>query len=216
MPEQPVFFHAGTLKLEGMFSPAPAGQQQRPSAVICHPHPVYGGTMGNNVVMALTRALQQTGHATLRFNFRGVGRSEGRYAEGTGEIEDVRAAIAFVRQESGAGDSPTILAGYSFGSWVAANSLDGDSVVSHLILVAPPTSMFSFSALNDDKQERARHFIVGERDQYCDRAVLQEIFDRLPEPKTIRVIPRADHFFFGRDRALGEAVREAVADHTAE
>jgi alpha/beta superfamily hydrolase len=220
MPEQPVFFHAGSLKLEGMFSPAPADSRGRPAAVICHPHPVYGGTMGNNVVMALTRALQQTGHLTLRFNFRGVGRSEGRYAEGTGEREDVRAdvraAIAFVRQEAGGGESPTVLAGYSFGSWVAANSLDGDSAVSHLILVAPPTSMFSFSALSEDKKERARHVIVGERDQYCDRAILQEIFDRLPEPKTMRVIPRADHFFFARDRALGEAVREAVADHSAE
>ncbi|UCD57062.1 MAG: alpha/beta fold hydrolase [Candidatus Hydrogenedentota bacterium] len=214
MTEQPVFLSAGSIRLQGMFSPA-SPDSPHPAAVICHPHPAYGGTMDNNVVLAVTRALQDTGHSTLRFNFRGVGRSEGRHAGGAGEIEDVRAAIRFVQEEAESGDSSIILAGYSFGSWVAANVLGGDSSVSHLILVAPPTSMFDFSMLSEDEEERARHFIVGERDQFCDLDLLRDIFDRLPEPKTIRVVPRADHFFFAREAAVVEAVKEAIADHLA-
>jgi len=214
MQEQTSFFNAGDLRLEGMFSRA-VSSERHPTAVICHPHPAYGGTMENNVVVAVARALHQTGHSTLRFNFRGVGKSEGRSTGGTVEVEDVRAAITFVQEKSGADGIPIVLAGYSFGSWVAANALAGDSSVSHVILVAPPTSMFDFSSLAEDNAERARHFIVGERDQFCDRAALQELFDRLPEPKTLRTIPRADHFLFGREQALSDAVKQAISDHSA-
>ncbi|MBI5119131.1 alpha/beta fold hydrolase [Candidatus Poribacteria bacterium] len=214
MAEQSVFFKSGDLKLHGMFSPVPEGKPHS-AAIICHPHPIYGGTMDNNVVMAVARALQETGHATLRFNFRGVERSEGRHAGGIGEIEDVRAAIKFVQEKTGNGESPIVLAGYSFGSWVVSNALAGDSSVSHVILVGPPTSMFDFAALVKGKEERARHIIVGERDQFCDRDNLQSIFEQLPEPKTMRVIPRADHFFFGRESMLIEAVKETIADHSA-
>ena len=73
--------------------------------------------------------------------------------------------------------------------------------------------MFDFSTLAEDGEERARHFIVGERDQFCDRDVLQQVFDKLPEPKSMSIIPGADHFLFGREQALADAVREAVADH---
>jgi alpha/beta superfamily hydrolase len=210
--EEHVFFGVEDLKLEGMYYQAPEGFP-RLAAVICHPHPVYGGTMGNNVVMAVSHALQETGHSTLRFNFRGVGRSEGQYSGGMGEIEDVRAAMNFVREKMGHGDTPIILAGYSFGSWIAANSLAGDHTVSHLILVAPPTSMFDFSILNKDTEERARHFIVGDRDQFCDRETLQTIFVQLPEPKSLRVVPHTDHFFFAHEKYLEQAVKEALTDH---
>jgi len=212
MPEQSVFFDAGNLKLQGMFSAA-VSPSDRPAAVICHPHPAYGGTMDNNVVLAITRALQETGHSTLRFNFRGVGKSEGSYSDGTGEVEDVRAAIRFVQSEIGDPDSPIVLAGYSFGSWVAANALIGDNTVSHLIMVAPPTSMFDISMLSEDTTERARHFIVGDRDQFCDLENLREIYKHLPEPKSMTVIPGSDHFLFGHDQAVSDAVRQSVSDH---
>jgi len=211
MPEQAVFFDAAGVKLQGMYSAATPAVF---ASVICHPHPLYGGTMDNNVVTAVAQTLRETGHSTLRFNFRGVGESEGRHGGGTDEVEDVRAAIEFVRQQAEGDDALVVLAGYSFGSWVAASALAGDGSVSHLILVAPPTSMFDFSTLAEDSEERARHFIVGERDQFCDRDALQEVFDRLPEPKSMKVIPRADHFFFAREKALADAVREAIADHS--
>lgn len=214
MSEESVFFNSGDLKLHGMFSPAATSSPQF-GAIILHPHPAYGGTMGNNVVMALARVLHDTGHATLRFNFRGVGQSEGHYSEGRGEAEDARAAIAFMQKKLG-DDTPLVLAGYSFGSWVAANVIGEDTTVSHLILVSPPTSMFDFSGLMKDEEERARFVVVGERDQFCDRDALQEIFDRLPEPKALRVIPRADHFYFGREKDLAAAVKDAISDHSPE
>ncbi len=211
--EQHVFFKAGNIKLEGMYYQAPTGSE-RPAAVICHPHPAYGGTMDNNVVTAVARALLETGHSTLRFNFRGTGLSEGSHSGGTGEVDDVRAAIAFVHEKTGNAESPIILAGYSFGAWVAANALAGDHTISQVILVAPPTSMFDFSVLNKDTEERARLFIVGDRDQFCDREALQKIFDRLPNPKSLRVVPHTDHFFFAHEKFLVEAVKEALGNHS--
>ena len=210
MSEQAVIFNSGSLKLSGMYHEA---QSPVAAAVICHPHPQFGGSMNNNVVNAVARTLQETGHSTLRFNFRGVGESEGSHDSGMGEIEDARAAIEFAREKTGPSTAIT-LAGYSFGSWVAAGALEGDESVSHLLMVAPPPTMFDFSALTRDDKERARHVIVGERDQYCDHGVLRELFDRLPEPKTMEVVPGADHFWFGREKALAEAVDEAMADHT--
>jgi len=211
MSEQAVSFEAGDLKLQGMYFHA---DSPKAAAVICHPHPLYGGSMDNNVVNAVARALQETGHSTLRFNFRGVGLSEGSHGGGAAEVEDVRAAIEFVLAKSENDSTTVVLAGYSFGSWVAASALGGDNSVAHLLLVAPPTSMFDYSALTEDGEERARHFIVGDRDQFCDLDILREVFDKLPEPKSLKVIPGTDHFFFAREKPLGEAVREAVADHT--
>ncbi len=211
MSEQALIFDAGGIELQGMYS---AASSPVSAAVICHPHPLYGGTMDNNAVVAIAQTLQETGHSTLRFNFRGVGGSQGTHGGGTDEIEDVRAAIGLVCDKSEGEDCSVVLAGYSFGSWVAASALAGEGSVAHLILVAPPTSMFDFSMLADDDAERARHFIVGERDQFCDRDALQQIFDRLPEPKSMKIIPGADHFLFGREKALADAVREATADHS--
>ncbi len=210
MSEQAVVFNAGSLKLQGMYH---AADSPVAGAVICHPHPLYGGSMDNNVVNAVAQTLQATGHSTLRFNFRGVGKSEGSHDGGAGEIEDVRAAIEFIREQAGRSVA-VVLAGYSFGSWVAAGALEGDESVSHLLMVAPPTAMFDFSALARDDKERARHFIVGERDQYCDLEALRDLFDGLPEPKTMKVVPGTDHFWISREKALAEAVGEAMADHT--
>lgn len=211
MSEQHVFINAEGLKLQGMFS-KPVSPCK--GAVICHPHPSYGGTMDNNVVMAIAQALQDMGYSTLRFNFRGVGRSEGQHADGVDETNDVRAAVEFVMENTGEEQSSVLLAGYSFGAWVSANALAGNTSVSQLILVAPPTAMFDFSMLADDIGRRSRHFVAGERDQFCDRNDLQEIFDELPEPKSMHVVPGADHFFFGREKAVVEAVKEVVFDHT--
>jgi alpha/beta superfamily hydrolase len=169
--------------------------------------------MDNNVVMAIARALGDAGHATLRFNFRGVGQSEGAYADGVGEIDDVRAALRFVRDNLDAATPSLLLAGYSFGAWVAAHALAVEDSVSSLVLVAPPTAMFDFSVLSADTVHRARHFIAGERDQFCDSKTLRDIIDRLPEPKSLSVVPDADHFFFGREQPVAEAVRNAAGEH---
>jgi uncharacterized protein len=114
MTERRIQFQAGPYLLEGLFSRGRTGK----GAVITHPHPLYGGDMANYVVEAAVRVLQNSGLATLRFNFRGVGASHGRYENGLGEREDVRAALAWLRDQ---GVSRTHLYGYSFGAWVNAH-----------------------------------------------------------------------------------------------
>ncbi|RLJ02607.1 MAG: alpha/beta hydrolase, partial [Candidatus Aenigmatarchaeota archaeon] len=113
MKEEKVFFQAGDVKIEGMLYNAPGEK----GAVVTHPHPLYGGDMHNNVVETVVQAYREKGYATLRFNFRGVGRSTGSYDEGIGEQEDVRAALAYL---TGTGKTSIDLAGYSFGAWVNA------------------------------------------------------------------------------------------------
>jgi alpha/beta superfamily hydrolase len=125
----------------------------------------------------------------------------------------VRAALDFMRQKLGTAQPSLILAGYSFGAWVCAHALAGEDFVSRLILVALPTAMFDCSALAEDVAQRARHFVAGDRDQFCDRDALQTLFERLPEPKSMSIVPGADHFFFGLEQPIIEAVKKAISDY---
>src|SRR5512143_822587 len=136
MTAAPVSFSSGSLRLAGRLA-TPTGA--RGAAVICHPHPLYGGSMDNNVVAALERSLQAAGYATLAFNFRGVGGSDGGYGDFDGECDDARAALAFLRARGGAPE--IVLAGYSFGAMVALRVGWADAEVDRLIAVAPPLTM---------------------------------------------------------------------------
>src|SRR5271163_4574495 len=118
MKEQRVTFASGVLTLEGLLA-RPEGAKPVRGAVVCHPHPLYGGSMYNNVVDAVLAAMWKKEWATLRFNFRGVGESEGEHDGGAGEAEDVAAAMAFVTSLSGVQPEGAVLAGYSFGSIAA-------------------------------------------------------------------------------------------------
>ncbi len=115
--------------------------------MICHPHPLYGGAMWNNVVEAVEGAFSGCGYATLKFNFRGVGGSTGSYDEGEGEIRDVEAAAAFLRRET-QGGGPLILAGYSFGAWVCARAAARVDDAAGLFLVAYPFSVYDTGELS--------------------------------------------------------------------
>lgn len=167
-------------------------------AVICHPHPQYGGTMENNVVIAVAEALQSLGMATLRFNFRGVGASEGEHGGGAGEVIDTSAAVASLRA---AGVRDVTLAGYSFGAAVAARAVGEDpTLASRLVLVAPPITFFSLDTLAECRLPKL--IIAGEHDSYCPLAALRDTAARLPAPTTLVTIPAADHFFFGSEASL--------------
>ena len=131
-------------RLEAAF--APADRAEAPVALILHPHPLHGGTMSNKVVFALHRAFRRRGFATLRINFRGVGRSRGHYDDGDGETADALAALdwlATTRPQA----SARWLAGFSFGAWIALRALMERSDVARFIAVAPPVSLFDFSFL---------------------------------------------------------------------
>lgn len=196
MTEQSVII-PGPPDLEGRL-----GQGTSPrSLLITHPHSQFGGSMDNNVVWALAEAAQKSGCGWLRFNFRGVGRSEGRFDHGRGEADDVRHALAFL---AGQGATEVVLAGYSFGAWVAAGVDDPDPRPSATILVAPPEGFLSM--------DRPQNFlppilvIVGQGDQFCPRPLLDSLMTRLPEPRRLEVLSGVDHFFAGAEGRVMDLV----------
>jgi len=199
-----VTFSSGPLTLEGELMSvdgAPRG------AVICHPHPAYGGDMDNPVVLAVAGALHDTGHTTLRFNFRGVGASGGSYGGGVGEVDDLRAAVQFLVQRTGNGS--ITLAGYSFGAVIVLHVGPSAPQVDRLVVVAPPLAIAGLEALASCTKDKL--FIVGDQDEYCSLAQLSAQLARVAEPKHHKVIAGADHFFAGHTPAVAECVRSVCA-----
>ncbi|HEV7731066.1 MAG TPA: alpha/beta fold hydrolase [Candidatus Binatia bacterium] len=174
----------------------------RAAAVVCHPHPEYGGDMDNTVVTTVAAVLVAAGVAALRFNFGGVGRSEGAYGGGPAEVTDVRAAIDSIRAELPT--VPIIVVGYSFGSWVGAQAAAGAPDVTRMIAVAPPITFFDWTFATTLRVPLA--VVVGDRDQFCPLARLEKL--TIPTEKAI--IQGADHFFAGHTAAVAAAVRAFI------
>ena len=194
-----VTFWSGDLQLEGELA---TSSNTTRAAVICHPHPLYGGNMDNNVVLAIEAGLGRSGHATLRFNFRGAGKSEGGYENGAGEQDDVRAAVAEVLRRTGC--TSCTVAGYSFGAMITVMAGPRLESADRLIIVAPPLNFAGLEALSQCAKPKL--FLVGDRDQYCAVGELEGAVGRLPEPKQTRILPGADHFFAGFEGEISEAV----------
>jgi alpha/beta superfamily hydrolase len=167
------------------------------AAVVCHPHPLFGGTMHNKVVYQAAKALHQHGVPVLRFNFRGAGSSEGVHDRGEGERGDVRAAVDYLAKEFPG--RPILLAGFSFGSWVGLRVGCEDPRVTELIGLGIPVNDSDFGYLG--ACAKSKLFIQGSNDQFGSRAKVEALFDTLPEPKRLVFVEGADHFFTGR---LGE------------
>ncbi|HTY53690.1 MAG TPA: alpha/beta fold hydrolase [Candidatus Binataceae bacterium] len=205
MQERHVSFKSEELTLEGLLA-APA--KAAGAAVVCHPHPQYGGSMHNNVVEAVLAAFWAVDYTTLRFNFRGVGRSEGAFADGVGEISDARAAVEFLAAESGVKQA-MVMAGYSFGATVGLRAGLESTNVGTIIAVAPAIALVDLSFLvGTDKRII---LIAGDGDQYCPAAQLRALHKKLTGPSAIKVIKGADHFFWGHEGELTNAVREALS-----
>jgi alpha/beta superfamily hydrolase len=178
----------------------------RAAALVCHPHPQYGGDMDNSVVVGVTEALVGAGIAALRFNFGGVGGSGGSYDDGRAEQCDVGAAEAELAARVPAG-TPLVVVGYSFGAWVGTKAAQGLPRVQRVVAVAPPLAFFDWDFAWTLRQ--GLRIVVGDRDQYCPRAAL----DRLTA-HGIRatVIVGADHFFGGVEARVGRSVVELLLD----
>ena len=209
MATETIAFASGDgLKLEGRLA-IPDGVAARGGAVICHPHPQYGGSMSSRLVPAIQRALVANGWAALRFNFRGVGRSDGAFEGGAGEVADVLGALEVVRQ---AQDGPIAAIGWSFGALVALNAVARDADVSSFAGVAPParralTGQMELPPVADLDGWRARALIVcGGDDPICRPKDAQALAEQLPPPAQVRVIEGADHFFTGHEDELCAAV----------
>ncbi len=180
----------------------------RAAAVVCHAHPLHGGVMHFKVVFRAAKALQSEGVAALRFNFRGVGRSEGRHDEGRGEQDDVRAALEEVERRFPG--LPVVTGGFSFGSVMALRAGCADGRVRALFALGLPVSVIPDRSFLR-ACTRPRLFVQGEQDTYAPAAVIRDVVDALPDPKSLVVVPGADHFFAGHLDELQEAVRAWAA-----
>jgi hypothetical protein len=180
--------------------------EPRLCGVVCHPHPLFGGTMHNKVVYRLARGLRRAGIVVLRFNFRGVGRSAGEHAHLEGEIEDARAALAWLRARYP--DLPYALAGFSFGSRVATRLGCAAPGASFLMAAGFPTRWGAPDYLENCPAPKI--FIQSTNDQYGPRAELEEMYERFAAPKQLHWIDAADHFFAGSLESLEEQVRQSA------
>jgi uncharacterized protein len=192
------------ITLEARYTP---GIRAR-AAIICHPHPLYGGSMDNQVVLALQAVFQGLGWGTLRFNFRGVGQSTGAYGDGLGEREDLLAASRALQAEE---EEPRAvgLAGYSYGAWVALGAIRQGLKHDALILVSPPVDFLKFDALTLPPVPCL--ITLGDRDQYCALSSLKtwlNIPEQQKAPTQVEILPGADHFYGGHEIALQCRVRD--------
>ena len=169
--------------------------------VVCHPHPLYGGDMDNPVVIRSVEVAQAAGYATLRFNFRGAGSSEGVHDKGRGEQEDVRAAVAALASRLPAGSRVGVM-GYSFGAAMAARATRPGLPEAPLGLIAPPLGMFDFDFLQTNPGRLL--LVAGTADSYCPVEALHRLAAITSAEE--RIIEGADHFFFGKLYPLGEAI----------
>jgi alpha/beta superfamily hydrolase len=190
------------------------------AGVVCHPHPLFGGTMHNKVVFHTMKALNSFGFPVLRFNFRGTGLSQGEHDKGSGESEDVRTALDWLDAEF---HLPIVFAGFSFGAAVGLRAACADARVRAVIGVGTPVApvaanaeeprVYTFDFMQDCTKPKL--FVSGARDQFGPRAKLEELVASAPGPKRLVLIEGADHFFEGRLRELREAieawVKEAVS-----
>lgn len=177
------------------------------AAVVCHAHPLYGGSMNMKVVYRAAKTLQEHGAASLRFNFRGVGRSQGEHDGGRGEQDDVRVAIA--EMETRFPHRPLILGGFSFGSTMALRVGADDPRVKAIFVLGFPLSLAPDVAFMR-QCKKPRLFVQGERDQFGPASDIRELVDGLAEPRSLVIVPGGDHLFAGRlnelDRALARWV----------
>jgi len=207
-----------TASIRSLFLEGPAGRLEAllnagtpdatHAALVCHPHPVFGGTLHNKVVFHAMKALNNFGFPVLRFNFRGAGLSEGLHDHGNGEAEDVRAALDWLEREY---TLPIIFAGFSFGAAVGLRVACPDDRVKAVIGLGTPITPvddrnYDFTFL--ESCSKPKLFVSGTRDQFGPKAKLKEMVDALPEPRTLVFIESADHFFEGRLREMRESIEE--------
>ncbi len=182
------------------------------AAVVCHPHPLYGGTLHNKVVFHAMKALNGFGFPVLRFNFRGTGLSEGEHAAGVGEVDDVRAALDWLEREY---TLPVIFAGFSFGAAVGLRAAYSDDRVDALIALGLPavaveTRTYDFDFLRTCTKPKL--FVSGSRDQFGPGGRLEALVDTFADPKKLVRIEAGDHFFEGRLKEMRVAVEEWVSE----
>ncbi len=195
-------FIAGPVgKLEALLE-EPEDGEPKEAIVVCHPHPQHGGTMHNKVVYRVARGLRKSGAVVLRFNYRGVNLSEGEYGNGAGEIDDAKAALAWLRERYP--DLPYSLAGFSFGSRIVLHIGCADPGVRRAIAVGFPTTYKNRDYLMDCRVPKV--FVHSTRDEHGPMPDLEQLVASIPEPKSLIFVDAEDHFFKGALDELEKAI----------
>jgi alpha/beta superfamily hydrolase len=200
--EEKIYIKNGSLIIEGLLSRT-SGEK---GVVICHPHPLMGGSMYNNVVEAIGEAFASENYSTLRFNFRGVGGSTGTYDEGRGEKEDILAVCEYLRK---LGLKELFFAGYSFGAWVGSKILEeNDHPFSFRICISPPVDYFDFKWGN--LKNKINLIICGDNDQFCRMDFLIQEAQIINSP--VEIINGADHFYWGKEKELIRILKRYIIE----
>ena len=189
---QSFFFDGPAGRLEALLNAGKPGASH--CALVCHPHPLYGGTMHNKVVFHAMKALNGLGYPVLRFDFRGAGRSEGKHDQGRGERDDVRAALDWLEQRF---HLPIVFAGFSFGASVGLRACCPDARVPALISLGTPVEVegraYQYSFLRECAKPKL--FVSGDRDPFGPKQILEEVVVRAAPPKELVWVEGAGHFF---------------------
>ena len=204
------FLEGPSGRLEAILWTPSAPARHRPplAAVVCHPHPLFGGTMHNKVVYQAAKSLDGCGLPVLRFNFRGAGLSAGKHDRGAGEQGDVRTALDFLAKHFAS--VPLLLAGFSFGAWVGLRVGCEDARVSHLIGLGIPVNSSDFSFLR--KCGKPKLFVHGSNDQYGAVGRVKALVASLPGENHLIVVEGVDHFFAGKLHQLDAAITNWVRE----
>lgn len=205
-----VIFNGAAGRIEGRYHHSP--QEGAPLALVLHPHPQYGGTMNNKIVYALYRTFADLGFNTLRFNFRGIGRSEGSYDNGEGELNDAASALDWL-QTVNSQASGCIIAGFSFGAWIAMQLLMRRPEVNGFVAVSPPADRYDFGFLAPCPVPGL--ILQGDQDDIVPHPYVTKLVERLHQQRGVsidyRLINEADHFFTGKLPELCRSVQEYVS-----
>jgi alpha/beta superfamily hydrolase len=208
MPE--VTINGAEGRLEGRYTPA--ATTRAPVAVLLHPHPQYGGTMHNKVVYTLNQCFVQNGFATLRFNFRGVGRSQGSFARGEGELTDAASALDWI-QAFNPNSGACWIAGFSFGAWIGMQLLMRRPEIHRFIAAAPPANVYDFGFLAPCPSSGL--IVQGDKDEIVTEESARKLAEKLGKQKDIsveyRVVKGANHFFTDRLDKLSATVSDYIA-----
>jgi alpha/beta superfamily hydrolase len=198
---------APAVNAQGLLEATPP-DGPRAAVVFAHPHPQHGGTMHTKGVYQSAKALGRIGCAVLRFNFRGVGRSEGVWDEGVGEREDFRAALDVMAQRYPG--VPLWSGGMSFGSWIGMTVGAEDPRVSTLIGVAMPVDRYDYAIVRDSR--KAKFIVHGEFDELCSIHDVRAFYAQAADPKELAVIDAANHLFEGKVSQVGDALEDLLSD----
>ncbi len=222
MGEERVFFTSSEsvpARLEGVLH-RPADEGSRwPAILLCHPHSLMGGSMDVPVIVATARELAQQGMIALRFNFRGVGRSEGDFGEGVREVADVAGAVEFLLSREDVDKQRLYLMGYSFGASVGLRHVEQDPRIAAVVALCLPLGGMTIGSLEEDfwnHYTKPKLFLAGDRDHICPLSELRPLVESLPEPKKLIVLEGTDHFLWGREREIARAIGDFLAGESEE